>query len=656
MFPCVKDARVCANTAKSNEQDSHGRSASLGMTWLFNSVSTILSLRSTQCCGNLINSFYIQFRQTSYCCLLDLNVKSKTRGIKMSVKIILTDLDGTLLAKSQVAISPKNMSALKAAAEKGVHIVPCTGRSCAMLPPELLSSDFVRYIVSCHGARVYDRVSGKTIYEDVFSPEESYEILKILEKKGIYLEVAANGEIYVEKHLDDNLSDYPTPIHHVWFMYDRRYIAVENIADYFLENRLCIEKINTYSMPKELCEDIYNRISSLPYVKHTREGVTPDLEFSHRTLDKMAAVRTLLGELDITLDEAFGIGDSSSDYDLLCAVGTSVAMGNAIEADKRVAKYITDKNTDDGVAKAIEKYVLSSAAPKLPDLKDIQKSNSRLVCIDSDGCAVDTMEIKHKECFCTAFIECFGLQAIAKYAREAWDYTNLYSKTRGFYRMKTLIMSIELLSKRREVVERGFKLPDITLLKEWCQTYDVLSDATLREFAKTHEDKTIETTLEWSAEVNKRIARVVKGVPPFMYVRESLDALAGKADIVVVSATPTAALENEWTEHDIKKYTSFICGQEYGSKKDIISRLIKIYGEDNVLMIGDAMGDFTSANAAGAAFYPICPNNEDGSWKLFYNEVSPIFTAGKYTDEVQTKYASRLDDCLADSPSWEQID
>ncbi len=572
----------------------------------------------------------------------------------MSVKIILTDLDGTLLTTSQVAISDRNMQALRAAADKGIVVVPCTGRSCAMLPPQLLSSDFIRYVVSCHGARVYDRLTDTVIYEDVFSPEESYQILKILEKKGIYMEVAAEGEIYVEKHLAEHLDQYPTPIHHVWFMYDRRFKAVDNIADYFLENRLCIEKINTYSIPEHMCEDIYNQLTALDYVKHTRDGVTPNLEFSHCTLDKMKAVGALLGKLGITLDEAFGIGDSSSDYDLLCAVGVSVAMGNAIEANKKVAKYITAQNTEDGVAKMIEKHVLANR--KLPHLGTIEKTNSRLVCIDSDGCALDTMEIKHKECFCTAFIECFGLQGIARYAREAWDHTNLYSKTRGFYRMKTLVMSIELLSKRKEVAERGFKLPDITLLKQWCDTYSVLSDATLREFAKTHDDKTIKTTLEWSAEVNRRVARIVKGVPPFMYVRESLEGLAGKADIVVVSATPTAALENEWTEHDIKKYTSFICGQEYGSKKDVISKLMSIYGEGNVLMIGDAMGDFTSASAAGAAFYPICPGDEDGSWKLFMNEASALFTEGKYNSETQKKYADRLDSCLADAPAWEQID
>ncbi len=458
----------------------------------------------------------------------------------------------------------------------------------------------------------------------------------------------------MEKSLADAVTDSPVPLHHVWFMYDKRFIAVENIADYFLENRLCIEKVNTYSMPQELCEEIYEALTAMPCVKHTRAGVSRDLEFSHCTLDKTKAIEALLEKLGIDFEEVFSVGDSSSDLEMLRVSGISVAMGNGIEGVTEVAKYIGAPNTEDGVAKAIEQYVLTTSA-ELPSIQSYKKSKPMLVCIDSDGCALDTMEVKHKECFCTAFIECFGLQGISKYAREAWDFTNLYSKTRGFYRMKTLIMSIELLSKRREVMQRGYKMPDITPLVDWCNTYKVLSDATLREYAKTHDDEIIKTTLEWSAEVNRRIARLVKGVPPFPFVCESLAKVSQYADVAVVSATPTAALEAEWSEHGIKQHTNFICGQEYGSKKAVISELKKHYGEENVLMIGDALGDYDAACAAGASFYPICPADEDGSWKQFHDEVAQQFISGNYTQEVQNKYVSKLNACLADIPLWDSI-
>lgn len=77
--------------------------------------------------------------------------------------------------------------------------------------------------------------------------------------------------------------------------------------------------------------------------------------------------------------------------------------------------------------------------------ESFRPGHQRLVCIDSDGCAFDTMEIKHKECFCPAMIKHWGLQPISKYARMAWEFENLYSKDRGLSRFITLYRSIELL-------------------------------------------------------------------------------------------------------------------------------------------------------------------------------------------------------------------
>lgn len=574
----------------------------------------------------------------------------------MSVKMMLIDFDGTLLGPGQVAVSNRNMEAMQKAAEQGVLVVPSTGRVADMFPPQILTADFVRYIISSHGSRILDRQTGRVIYLDTFTPEESWRILKIIEKKGLYAEIAAEGTIYVEQELADHLMDYPIPYHHFWYMRDRRFTAVENIADYFLEHNIGIEKVNLYGMPDGVYQEIYDELAKTGLPKFIREGAHPDIEFSRYSFDKMKAINAMLSDLGIDFADVFAIGDAPADYELLKASGISVAMENAVQMDKDVAKYITASNVEDGVAIAIENYVLKSEpAQDLADINTFKKTCDKLVCIDSDGCAMDTMEIKHKECFCTAFIECFGLQGIAKYAREAWDYTNLYSKTRGFYRMKTLVMSIELLAKRREVVERGFKLPDVTPLKEWMACTPVLSDATLLEYTKDHKDEILFRTLEWSAEVNKRVKRIVHDVPPFVGVRESLAKLQGKADVVVVSATPTAALQKEWAEHDVKKYTAFICGQEYGNKKDVITAVGKQYGQGNVLMIGDAIGDWNAAEGAGAAFYPICPNREDESWKLFYNEVSDLYVGGAYDAKTQKIYTDMLDDCLADRPSWDEI-
>ena len=71
-------------------------------------------------------------------------------------------------------------------------------------------------------------------------------------------------------------------------------------------------------------------------------------------------------------------------------------------------------------------------------LKDFTPSREYFVGIDSDGCIFDSMEIKHKECFTPMFIKYFELQAVSKYAREVWDFVNLYSKTRGANRFPAL--------------------------------------------------------------------------------------------------------------------------------------------------------------------------------------------------------------------------
>lgn len=84
-----------------------------------------------------------------------------------------------------------------------------------------------------------------------------------------------------------------------------------------------------------------------------------------------------------------------------------------------------------------------------------QAKHDFLVCIDSDGCAFDTMEIKHKECFCPATIDNWDLQPVSSLAREAWEFVNLYSVTRGCSRFHAIIRVLDLLAERAEVRARG---------------------------------------------------------------------------------------------------------------------------------------------------------------------------------------------------------
>lgn len=281
-------------------------------------------------------------------------------------------------------------------------------------------------------------------------------------------------------------------------------------------------------------------------------------------------------------------------------------------------------------------------------------SKEFLVCIDSDGCAFDTMEIKHKECFCPAYINYFGLQAVSKYARDAWDFANLYSKWRGVHRLPVLLKALDVLAKRKEVLERNFVTPKLPQLRRYIEEGRPLTNTGLEEYLREHpEADEIRRVLQWSLNVNERIAEMVHSVPPFPHVRESLEALSAHADIVIVSATQTAALEREWSEHGLLPLLTAVKGQESGNKKQIIASLISDYAPGHTLMIGDAPGDLDAAHANGALFYPICPDQEARSWARF-GACMEAFLNGTYAGEPEAEAIRKFETLLPSEPAWEK--
>lgn len=275
-----------------------------------------------------------------------------------------------------------------------------------------------------------------------------------------------------------------------------------------------------------------------------------------------------------------------------------------------------------------------------------------LVCIDSDGCVFDTMETKHKECFCPAYINFFGLQAVSKYARDAWDFANLYSKWRGVHRLLTLLKSLEVLTDRKEVVERGFVTPQLPELRQYIASGNPLTNSGLEAYLEANpQSEEMKNILAWSLDVNKRVAELVRGVPPFPHVRECLEQLAERADIVVVSATQTAALKREWEEHGLLPLLTDVMGQESGNKKQIIGSLIGNYAPGHALMIGDAPGDLDAAHANGVLFYPICPDKEAQSWAAF-GACMEAFLNGNYTGAMEAQQIAAFESLLPTEPSW----
>jgi phosphoglycolate phosphatase-like HAD superfamily hydrolase len=289
-------------------------------------------------------------------------------------------------------------------------------------------------------------------------------------------------------------------------------------------------------------------------------------------------------------------------------------------------------------------------------LKAFEKARDFFVGVDSDGCAFDTMEIKHKECFIPNVINSYDLQAVSRLARQTAEWVNLYSRHRGINRFPALVMTLDLLAERPECIERGYKAPRVDALRKWIKEETQLGNPALEARAKATGKPDLLLALAWSKAVNEAVARFVRGVPPFPHVRESIEMICRRADVMVVSATPGEALIREWREHGIDGLAGMICGQELGSKAEHIQYAAGgRYRTDNMLMVGDAPGDLKAAKANHACFYPIIPGGEAESWKRLHDEAADRFFAGNYRGAYEEKLIEEFLAHLPSNPPWNTI-
>lgn len=287
-------------------------------------------------------------------------------------------------------------------------------------------------------------------------------------------------------------------------------------------------------------------------------------------------------------------------------------------------------------------------------LRAVPKKHEFFIGFDSDGCVFDTMELKHKECFCPAVIKHMGCQAVSKAAREVWDFVNLYSKTRGCNRFVALQHFHNLLRDRDVVQDRNFHVPELKSLDAWVERETKLSNPTLIVEVEKTGDEELKRMLEWSLEVNARVTDMVSGVSPFPRVMDVLKNAANRADMIVVSQTPLEALEREWEENNMTPYVHLIAGQEHGTKSEHIHFATegKGYGTDKVLKVGDAPGDFKAAMDNKALFYPIIPGQEEMSWKRLADEGLERFFNGTFSGEYQQGLINEFDQALPELPPW----
>ncbi len=292
-------------------------------------------------------------------------------------------------------------------------------------------------------------------------------------------------------------------------------------------------------------------------------------------------------------------------------------------------------------------------------LKNFSREKKFLIAIDSDGCVFDSMNPKQIVVFHPQIMEFYELWGIESYLREVAEFVNLFSKMRGCNRFMALQYIFRFLKERPDVqkllLEESISLPDTTSLDDYIKTYKDISlgNPTLEEYTKKISDESLSKLLEWSKSVNLTIAKKIKNIPPFKWIRESLESASEKADLVVVSQTPYEALDREWKEHDLNGYVDAIAGQEMGKKEDHIRIAAqKRYPHDKMLMIGDAPGDKKAADANDALFYPIVPGRETQSWEKLLEEALPKFFEGTFAGDYEESLLAEFDRALPSELAW----
>ncbi len=278
----------------------------------------------------------------------------------------------------------------------------------------------------------------------------------------------------------------------------------------------------------------------------------------------------------------------------------------------------------------------------LVTLSEYKKNKEYLVCVDSDGCAMDTMDIKHITCFGPCMVEEWGLEQWENEILNRWNEINLYSMTRGINRFKGLALALS------EINEKYVKIDGVDGLIEWANNAKELSNGALTIKVNESDNVCLKKALNWSASVNERIKLIPEeNKLPFALVKDALTYAHKFADVAIVSSANLDAVLEEWEKHRLLEHVDIVLSQNVGSKAFCITELLKKgYDKANVVMCGDAPGDLQSAKTNGVYFYPILVKDEKASWQEFINLGLNNLLNNVYGGEYQAKKENQFIDNL----------
>lgn len=276
------------------------------------------------------------------------------------MKLLVLDVDGTLFG-SDGKVSRSSIEAMKKAQEKGITIMLASGRDYSSLPLDQLKDVDIPYVITCNGSAAYKTDTKEALYEECLDTEEMQKVFAYVLERGIHLNVQMNGGNYTEKKCQSYIKNMAVP-DYVKEVLDETCEPVDDIVEFVRKNEVDILKVTLNFQIKEdgeylNREEVNQYLKKLPDI-HVVDGGFANLEFNKAGVSKASGIRFMSKYLGIPKEDIMAIGDSENDIEMLKEAGLGIAMGNAMDEVIAVADDVTTSNDEDGVAKAIEKYLL----------------------------------------------------------------------------------------------------------------------------------------------------------------------------------------------------------------------------------------------------------------------------------------------------------
>lgn len=280
----------------------------------------------------------------------------KTMGTS-KIRLVAVDMDGTLLNRER-KIAQYTQNVIRRAVSQGVVFAPATGRAVNALPQELKDMEEIRYGIFSNGATIYDLKEKKVLYKNQFEQKRILELMDFLKQFDVMQSYSMNGQSYAARKDMENVDYYQLDSNTKAIIHNSRKL-INDLEDFLKEHDKTetVEKITLLFRTKEERAKVWKALERFDDIQYS-SSLPKNIEISKKGCNKGDGLLHLAKGLGIKREEVMGCGDADNDRELLECSGFSVAMENGIDEIKKIADYITVTNEENGVAKAMEKFVL----------------------------------------------------------------------------------------------------------------------------------------------------------------------------------------------------------------------------------------------------------------------------------------------------------